>query len=82
MEKPSTLRPANTVKDRIAFNRRLSTIGQLVRDVSEDGARMRVENAIRVRGQLDLVFERWKPPPHSVVKRRSLDSLSVEFVAT
>ena len=65
---------------RIVFNNGNSTIACTIRDLSLTGARLKVATSVGIPDEFKLVFDDGSTSSNCVVRRRSPDTVGVEFV--
>jgi len=65
---------------RVVFNQGNSTIACTIRDLSDTGARLKVASSIGIPDGFTLVFDDQSASRECLVRRRTPDTLGVEFV--
>ena len=65
---------------RIVFNHGNSTIACTIRDLSATGAKLKVASSIGVPDEFTLVFDDGSTSSNCVVRRRTPDTVGVEFI--
>jgi hypothetical protein len=64
---------------RIVFNEGYASFSCTIRDMSEHGAKLRLESVLGIPSEFTLMFDDGSPPRKCVVRWRDPTSLGVEF---